>query len=793
VRDLSDSNLLIAQQAKSLTPLIKVVLTHGVNSYTYGRDRILDLNHPEEPFSQKAELVLDNSDGVLTDIDLQGFEGVISYGVLTKDGEEYSACAPMKVLSQNFGTTMTKMDCRFSLFGIPNQMAYDEASASYMPESTDNKTVKTLLGQIIGATLACYSHCEAFEIVWDSEDSLIGTYKPKDSFRIYVGGKRLAAVRRLLEYTKCVLRFQNDGKAHISVPKTTGVGYDYEYSLESGHSFFSKAYRNRLVLPNFAVVQSQKDDDPQYSGTASDPASYALLPKRTYLQTRLESNAQATAIAEAMIAQHQLWSEMGSADVPMNVGAEVFDYVKVAAFSAEDVFRVGNLGHLCRHYNAERAEWRMTFSFGNWMTVRRALADIGITDPGDIEGYFTRLYAKDAYIENLTAENILAGSITTELLAAGAVIAEKIDMIWLDPDSNVDLSLIGDTLDSLPDGATYARTRWLHLDAETGLTMKESQIYYIRLSPDSDEVYIRRQDTAPTPEFTGEYWIDTSGASSVIKRWTSSQWITIDQDEIDALNRGVLTVHTKLASLSVDGLVLLDEVEVDWGSGTYGLTLRSDYEAGHIKLSALVEDSYHRSVTDGEMDDWDDAYDNALTALDLAMDIEDDIIAGRITLSEYTDIDGEWYKTGGVRIHASEGILIYGVDRAFVTRASRYGTDQCYVGSDGSIRAAAGGIRLDSVGLKLRGEVLFLQTTGGSTYGTLSIVGTNVDLFAVDDLVLAADNIRPQGLNMDMSGCDYLDMPERSSHPTGRNGRRYHHTVENRNYQYVEGAWDIDS
>ncbi|GAJ16411.1 unnamed protein product, partial [marine sediment metagenome] len=54
----------------------------------------LDINHTEEPYTQRADLVLDNSDGTLTDLDLKGFKGVISYGAVG-DGEEYSACAPL--------------------------------------------------------------------------------------------------------------------------------------------------------------------------------------------------------------------------------------------------------------------------------------------------------------------------------------------------------------------------------------------------------------------------------------------------------------------------------------------------------------------------------------------------------------------------------------------------------------------------------------------------------------------------------------------------------------------------
>lgn len=525
MRDLS-ATLKAAQQAESIDALVKIVLTHGEDSYTYDRDRIVDKNHPEEPYSQKAKLVLDNSDGALTALDLQGFKGVISYGAITSAGEEYSATAPLWVISQQFNSSPGALDCTLSLIGIMNLMAEDKASEKYMPDEEDTKTVKTLINQILGATLACYSHCTAFEVVWeDGYDSLADTYKPKDTFRIYGGGSRLASFRRALDYTGNVARVEADGKVHIFKPTISGVVYDSEYSLESGHTFFSKAYRKRVVIPGYIVVKSRENDDPQYSGYAKDPGYDDLpaeLKKRDFKQMRLESDNQADDIAEAILSKHQLWSEMGAAVVPMNVGAEVFDYVKVGAFNSDDVYRIGNLGHLTRHYNAERAEWRMTFRFGSWLTVRKVLEGLGITSD-ELEGYFSRLMVKDLYVENILAENC--------------------DFVWIDPDNTIDLSKIGDTLDSLPDGEVYARVKTLHMDAGI-IKLDENILYKAGYDP------------------TGE-----SAPEAPYRRALS-------------------------AALTAAGLVILDQVVV----GTYGLVKSTDISAGHILLSHC----------EGDLDDIDD-------------------------------------------------------------------------------------------------------------------------------------------------------------------------------------------
>jgi hypothetical protein len=172
----------------------------------------------------------------LTDLDLRGYKGVLSLGVMDVAGEEYSPLAPMWITFQDFTSAPDKLVCMLSLQGIMNRMADDKASQSYIPDSTDTKTVKTLLREIAGDTgvtmITCFNHCQKYDIAFDSEDDLIDTYHPKDGFRIYVGNNRLSALNRLLDYTKCIMRVGADEKIHVLVPTTTGVVYDYEYALE---------------------------------------------------------------------------------------------------------------------------------------------------------------------------------------------------------------------------------------------------------------------------------------------------------------------------------------------------------------------------------------------------------------------------------------------------------------------------------------------------------------------------------------------------------------------------------
>lgn len=217
------------------------------------------------------------------------------------------------------------------------------------------------------AGIGVFSHCEAYVVVYDSEDSLIDTYCPADSFKIKEGTSRLDAINTLLAYTTCAKRVGEDGKIHVRVPVTTGTTYDSQYSLASGHTFFSKSVREALVLPNKITVHSFPNDDNQYTGSSTSAVSFALLPVEDFIKARLtSSDPQAIDLAEARIAQLERNAQRGSARVPMNLGSEIIDYILVTDERQSDT-RTGNIGFLRRSYIPGK-KFDMIFAFGDVAT-----------------------------------------------------------------------------------------------------------------------------------------------------------------------------------------------------------------------------------------------------------------------------------------------------------------------------------------------------------------------------------------------------------------------------------------
>ena len=216
------------------------------------------------------------------------------------------------------------------------------------------------------AGISVYEDCAAYEVVYDSEDSLIDSYCPADSFTIREDEDRLSVVDKLLFHTGCQRRPEADGKWHVFVPTISGTTYDAEYSLASGHSFFNKSTRDALVIPNKIIVRSLKGAAAEYTGSATSAASFALLPKIAYVRTTVESNVQAAAIAAAIMSRAEVNAQQGGASIPCNAGSELYDYVLVTDGRQGDA-PTGNVGTITRtfkNYPGKPMSDSMYFSFG---------------------------------------------------------------------------------------------------------------------------------------------------------------------------------------------------------------------------------------------------------------------------------------------------------------------------------------------------------------------------------------------------------------------------------------------
>ena len=443
-----------------IEPLVRVALTAGASTFTYGIDRILSTEETIEPYTHTAELVLDNADGALTSQDLRGCRAVIGWGAVSAEGDEYVDSPPLTVVRQELCSAQGVLTCRLLCQGVPDGLVEDRASESYIPLRTDGTTLQDLINSILSASLPCYSHCDDVPYSWDGTDALATEYRTRDGFRVYVNGSRLAALRRLLDFTTCAMRVESDGLLHFFQPMVCGDVYAHEFSLDPGaHAFLQKEGRQTLLIPGRIVVRTPEDWPIAYTGEATDSESYALMPRTQYQVAAADSNAQAGLIAESMLARHRLHSPVAKLTVPLAPQVQVLDYLRVSDARMGDSVS-GNVG-LVRHRWAAGSgrrpyTWQTDIELGGWSSVRSLANRLEVYPTPQGYERLGRLSVKD-----LEAENIRAGSIVLE---------------WLTDAGAVDLTKIGDTLDHLPDGATYGKLRQTSISAGNILLSSAVQV-----------------------------------------------------------------------------------------------------------------------------------------------------------------------------------------------------------------------------------------------------------------------------------------------------------------------------
>jgi len=225
MRDLSDA-LKLSQKAMG-DALCKVVLSKGGQSdETFGVDttnRILDLKHPQSEYSQTAQIVVDNREGNLTALALEGWKGIISYGYVAT----YSATAPLTVIAQKTDTMQGDLLTTLSLAGLFNMWGEQKATEAYSPDEINTDTVKTILDAIASHSMTCFGSYPVHTITYDTgyDDGIINVFKPADAFSVAKGESRLSAFKKAMAYLKCKCRVQNDSSVatiHIYFPILTG-------------------------------------------------------------------------------------------------------------------------------------------------------------------------------------------------------------------------------------------------------------------------------------------------------------------------------------------------------------------------------------------------------------------------------------------------------------------------------------------------------------------------------------------------------------------------------------------
>ncbi|KKM73616.1 hypothetical protein LCGC14_1408620, partial [marine sediment metagenome] len=108
------------------------------------------------------------------------------------------------------------------------------------------------------------------------------------------------------------------------------------------------------------VVSSHPSHTPQFTSSATSATSFALFPQTHTTYLRLASTTEASNIASAVVETYELDNEVGAVKVPMNVGQEVWDFIKVTDSRQNDT-RTGNVRYLKRNVQVPQRGGRLVF------------------------------------------------------------------------------------------------------------------------------------------------------------------------------------------------------------------------------------------------------------------------------------------------------------------------------------------------------------------------------------------------------------------------------------------------
>lgn len=698
------ATLLEEQKADSRDPYLKVV----VGDYTFGTDRIIKLVHEQQPFSDKATIFLDNSDDYLTDKNLKGNTVTMGLGLVTGSGNEYIDKPRMKVKSQLFHSAEGSLTCELHCMGMINELGNDRASDRYEGEA--DKTVQDLLDIILDAYVGCvFDHCESYQNDFTGGGGLINTVKPGSSFMIPTNGTRLEQIKRLLDLTWCVMRPENDGKVHIFKPTTTGEVYDYEYELGSGkHEFFYKSQSNTLVIPNKIRVRTQMDADPYIEGWATCDYSDYKEVLYTHIVHGVADSWEANDIAEAILSKFQMHAQNAGATVPINLGAEIFDYVKITD-SREGTTVVGNVGYIRTVYDPNENDYNHTIGLGDWLSVRRPELDAGGL-PGE-GNYFPEMVVDTLYLSPISLDYIEDGVDyqrvkSAALSAEGLVLLDEVQdtdgtykkvlatqvsagKIYLsnqciygsgyNPTDKFDLNF--NDLDDVPEGTYYGRV--LRTDLSAGHLYISDSCFY-------------KSGYDPSGKMPGDADLDDIPDGVNYKRILSTQ-----------LSAGKLYLTSSCVYGS--GYDPTDKFDLNWNTldnipngASYGRVLLTDLSAGHLYIydGCIFKDDY--DPTD-KFDMGDDSLDDIPDGMTYKKLLGTQISAGKIYLSSASlfaanyDPSTKW--TGTDLDDLPDGTLYARLKQTDMQAGHIYLTDEAYfaAGYDPTGKFDLGQHNLDNV------------------------------------------------------------------------------------------------
>lgn len=350
------ADLLTAQQATQRKPAIRIL----INDVDYS-DRLLFLEHHEEPYRDYATIILSNSDRGLDDVatednNLTGYRFRIAYGYYTGQtvaepngdgaGNEYVDSADLWVKSQQMISSPGQLVCVLYCEGqwaylreqrvmaLPDPSAIEVFDPSKVTDDPyfistfeGTKSVYSLIESVLESAMGW-----TLDAAPATDDGILTDFSPHYSLEELPYAA--AVLRDLIMMTKCYLRPKANLTWEIVYPQDTDTVDESFYSYQSPY-FLEYAEKTNLITPNRIIVFAGNPDkltvwpEPIIVGDSGAYIGNYDEVKEPTLAWTITSQTDADNRAEAIKTRYQAELQAGYLIVYHDARVELYDKVQV--------------------------------------------------------------------------------------------------------------------------------------------------------------------------------------------------------------------------------------------------------------------------------------------------------------------------------------------------------------------------------------------------------------------------------------------------------------------------------
>ena len=337
---------LTAQQAISATPYIKLLFTSkdtyttvdlSTNSAAYG-NRIIQIDHTEEPYNEFATIVLRNYPRTIPNI--RGYWTEIGYGYVTGAGNEYlgdgtNEGAPPRLWVKHQQTVSAggKLWEVLELEGMWSKLREMLIRLGDPPLYSKSYTIDTIYAILVsilaegGMTLAALVE----------DDTIINSLQPQFSINAQPFEYAASIIYRLLSMTKSYMRPLDDSQFEIKYPQTSDAANLTFYSDQVPY-FSDYIERANALIPNHFIVYGNEGSDKRWSAYIASASPYGIDQAeidayadvyKIVLAGSLTDQAQVDARAAALLIRAKAEQMAGRMVAPHDARLELYDKIRI--------------------------------------------------------------------------------------------------------------------------------------------------------------------------------------------------------------------------------------------------------------------------------------------------------------------------------------------------------------------------------------------------------------------------------------------------------------------------------